>query len=598
MRGTRRSLVVAIPLAAMLVASCGESSSAEAVQAAQPAAAAVEKMVARPAAMPAAAAAPMAAPTAAQRSVQVEKVVTQAVQFDAVATTDPGETGTVVQEAAPADGAPSQTSTGSLLTAETQVPNSARKVIRTARIGIVVADVPTSVKAIRGIVASIAGAFVSHTEIGGNEPYRISSITLRVPAERFDETVERVRAHGREVVAEDVTGQDVTAAFTDIESRMRNAQATEQQLLEIMATSRTVKDTLDVQREVAQVREQIETFQGQLNVLADQAALSTVTVNLHPIPDLRVERRAPDQYSMHDSVEFPISVINDGTVELRNVTVRDQLDPGLVFQNATKPGQYDQSTHSVVWTIDRMAPGQSLELRTRVRLEGDGQAMRLSAEASTDSDVRNTEQDQAGVTLPFFVDLSLQQDPDLEIEIDQELTMVLNYSNRGNGDARDVRLVERLPAGMTFMRANRGGRLDTDRNEIVWEFPELSPGASGSVSYVVRLDADTGRQWLATSIESTESDRARVDNRRVTFITAIPKGEDGEFVASETDDWDPGETVDSSVEVLTRIGQWTANAAIVLGIIVAPIAAVLGAVGLGALGVHRTVIRRIGRRMP
>ncbi len=365
-----------------------------------------------------------------------------------------------------------------------------------------------------------------------------------------------------------------------------------------MATSRTVKDTLDVQREVAQVREQIETFQGQLNVLADQAALSTVTVNLHPIPDLRVERRAPDQYSMHDSVEFPISVINDGTVELRNVTVRDQLDPGLVFQNATKPGQYDQSTHSVVWTIDRMAPGQSLELRTRVRLEGDGQAMRLSAEASTDSDVRNAEQDQAGVTLPFFVDLSLQQDPDLEIEIDQELTMVLNYSNRGNGDARDVRLVERLPAGMTFMRANRGGRLDADRNEIVWEFPELSPGASGSVSYVVRLDADTGRQWLATSIESTESDRARVDNRRVTFITAIPKGEDGEFVASESDDWDPGETVDNSVEVLTRVGQWTANAAIVIGIIVAPITAVLGAVGLGALGVHRTVIRRIRRRMP
>ncbi len=596
MRGPRRSLIVAIPLAAMLVASCGESSSAEAPQAAQPPA--VAKMVARPAAMPAAAAAPVAAPTAAQRSVQVEKVVTQAVQFDAVATTDPGETGTVVQEAVPADGAPSQTSTGSLLTAETQVPNTTRKVIRTASIGIVVADVSTSVKAIRGIVASIPGAFVSHTKIGGNEPYRISSITLRVPAERFDETVDRVRAHGREVVAEDVTGQDVTAAFTDIESRMRNAQATEQQLLEIMATSRTVQDTLDVQREVAQVREQIETFQGQLNVLADQAALSTVTVNLHPIPDLRVERRAPDQYSMHDSVEFPISVINDGTVELRNVTVRDQLDPGLVFQNATKPGQYDQSTHSVVWTIDRMAPGQSLELRTRVRLEGDGQAMRLSAEASTDSDVRNREQDQAGVTLPFFVDLSLQQDPDLEIEIDQELTMVLNYSNRGNGDARDVRLVERLPAGMTFMRANRGGRFDADRNEIVWEFPELSPGASGSVSYVVRLDADTGRQWLATSIESTESDRARVDNRRVTFITAIPKGEDGEFVASESDDWDPGETVDNSVEVLTRIGQWTANAAIVIGIIVAPIAAVLGALGLGALGVHRTVIRRIGRRMP
>ena len=589
MRGPRRSLILAVPLAAVLFASCGESQtvSAEFVQAAAPAAAAapVEKTVVKE------------VPVERIVAQQVEKVVTQTVQFEAVATTDPGTTGSVLQEAAPAGAAQSQTSTGSLLTAETQVPDSGRKVIRTANIGIVVADVPTSVKAIRGIVATIAGAYVAHTEIGGNEPYRISSITLRVPAERFDETIERIRTHGREVVAEDVTGRDVTAAFTDIQSRMRNAQATEKQLLEIMATARTVKDTLEVQREVATVREQIETFQGQLNVLADQAALSTITVNLHPVPDLRVERRAPDQYAMHDAIEFPITVINDGTVELRHVTVRDQLDPGLVYMSATKPGQYDEATHSVIWSIDRMAPGQSLELRTRARLEGDGGTMQLSAAARTQSDVRNADQDHAEVTLPFFVDLSLQEDPDLEIKVGQELTLVLNYSNRGNGDARDVRLVERLPAGMSFVRANRGGQFDADQRDIVWEFPRLSPGANGSVSYVARLDAESGRQSITTSIESTDKDRARVDNRRVTFITAIPEGADTGFESSDIDDWDPGETVQGSVEVLTRVGQWAANAAIVLGIIVAPIAAVLGAFGLAALGVHRTVIQRIRRRM-
>ena len=332
---------------------------------------------------------------------------------------------------------------------------------------------------------------------------------MRVPAERFDETIERIRAHGREVVAEDVTGRDVTAAFTDIESRMRNAQATEKQLLEIMATARNVQDTLEVQREVAKVREEIETFQGQLNLLADQAALSTITVNLHPVPDLRVERRAPDQYAMHESVEFSITVINDGTVALREVVVRDQLDPDLVFLNATKPGQFEESTHSVMWTIDRMAPGQSVELRTRARLEGDGRTMLLSSEASTQSDVRNADQDHAEVTLPFFVDLSINQNPDLEIQVDQELTVSLAYSNRGNGDARDVRLVERLPAGMTFIRANRGGRFDADQHEIVWEFPELSPGANGSVSYVARLESASDRQWFTTSIAATARDRAR-----------------------------------------------------------------------------------------
>ncbi|MDE2867655.1 MAG: DUF4349 domain-containing protein [Chloroflexota bacterium] len=595
MRGPRRTLMLAIPLAAMLVASCGESST-------DSPSFAVEAAPAAPAAM---AVAPppervvikeVPVEKIVVKEVPVEKVVTQAVQFEAVATTDPGTAGSIVQEAAPANGAQGQSLTGSLLAAETQVPDSGRKVIRTGSIGIVVADVPTSVKAIRGMVASIAGAFVSHTEIGGNEPYRISSITLRVPAERFDETIERIRSHGREVVAEDVTGRDVTAAFTDIESRMRNAQATEKQLLEIMATSRTVQSTLEVQREVAKVREQIEMFQGQLNVLADQAALSTITVNLHPVPDLRVERRAPDRYAMHESVEFPITVINDGTVELREVVLRDQLDPDLVFQFATKPGQYEEATHSVVWTIDRMAPGQSLELRTTARLEGDGRTMEVRAKASTASDVRGADLDHDEVRLPFFVDLGLDKQRDVEVQVGRESSYSVGYANRGNADARDVRLVEGLPSGIEFIRATRGGQYDADQHAIVWEFPELAPGASGTVSYLARLESAAARQWFTTSIEASERDRATVDNRSVTFLTAIPE-DSVEVVDTAERDWDPSETVSNSVSVLTRIGQWAANAAIVIGVIVAPIGAAIGAIGLGALGVHRMVIRGIRRRM-
>ena len=599
MRGPRRSLMLAIPLAAVLFASCGESSSvsAEAAPAAM-AARTVERIVEKE--VPVEKIVVKEVPVDRVVAQQVEKLVTQTVQVEKVVE-KVVEASSTVQAADPAAAAQSQTSTNSLLTSETRVPDSGRKVIRTGSIGIVVADVPTSVKAIRGIVASIAGAFVSHTEIGGNEPYRISSITLRVPAERFDETIERIRAHGREVVAEDVTGRDVTAAFTDIESRMRNAQATEKQLLEIMATSRTVQDTLEVQREVAKVREQIETFQGQLNVLADQAALSTITVNLHPVPDLRVERRAPDRYAMHESVEFPITVINDGTVELREVVVRDQLDPDLVFQFATKPGQYEESTHSVVWTIDRMAPGQSLELRTTARLEGDGRTMELRAKADTASDVRGADLDHDEVTLPFFVDLSLTKERDLEVQVGREMSYSVGYANRGNADARDVRLVEGLPSGIEFIRATKGGRYDADQHAVVWEFPELAPGVSGNVSYLARLESAAARQWFTTSIEASERDRATVDNRSVTFLTAIPEPaeivEEEEDVVEE-DQWDPGETVENSVEVLTGIGQWVANAAIVIGIIVAPIGAVVGAIGLAALGVHRTVIRRIRRRVP
>ena len=223
------------------------------------------------------------------------------------------------------------------------------------------------------------------------------SITVRVPVDRFDQTIERIRAHGSEVVAEDVTGRDVTAEFTDLEARLRNAQAAERQLLEILATARTVKDTLEVQRELASVREQIERFQGHLNVLASQTELSTITIQLHPAPDLRIERRLPDQYAMHESFTFPITIANHGTVELRQIEVHDRLAGDMIFEQASPPGAYDPAAHRVVWSIDRLAAGEAREVWFRARLEGDGAPMQLTAAASTKSLVRDADEDQAEV---------------------------------------------------------------------------------------------------------------------------------------------------------------------------------------------------------
>ena len=157
-------------------------------------------------------------------------------------------------------------------------------------------------------------------------------------------------------------GRDVTAEFTDLESRLRNAQATERQLLEIMGRAETVEDTLAVQRELGAVREQVEVFQGQLNVLASQTSLSTITIYLHPAPDLRIERRLPDRYAMHQSVTFPITVANDGTVELREIEIHDRLSPDMVFEQASPPGVYDPDAHRVVWPIDRLAAGEAREV--------------------------------------------------------------------------------------------------------------------------------------------------------------------------------------------------------------------------------------------
>jgi len=456
-----------------------------------------------------------------------------------------------------------------------------RRVIRDATIGIVVGDVNEAVGRLQALVDGIPGAFVDSADVRDDDPRSISTVTLRVPVERFDEVRALVRDQGSEVVFEDVGGRDVTAEFTDLEARLRTAQATERQLLDILATARTVSDTLEVQRELLDVRSRIEVLQGQLNLLANQTDLATITVRLHPAPDLRIERFSPEGYFMHGSTELPITIANHGTVDLREVVVRDQLAPGMVFEWASSQGVYETATHSVVWEIDRLDANSSRDVWSRVRLEGDGSPLRVEATIAAAGVVREPDEDRAEATLPFHVDLSVFKEGEASVPVGRDVTYFLNFQNHGNGDAREVRLTERLPEGMTFVRAEGGGRYDADARTVVWEFPRIPPESGQGVFYEARVERSEGRFQTETKIESADEDRADVDNRVVTFLTALPEDVAGREV------FGPGSTARDAVDLLLGILRFLANAAIVLVIVAGPFAVVGGSLWWGIRAVRR-----------
>jgi len=456
-----------------------------------------------------------------------------------------------------------------------------RRVIRDATIGIVVGDVNEAVGRLQALVDGIPGAFVDSADVRDDDPRSISTVTLRVPVDRFDEVRALVRDQGSEVVFEDVGGRDVTAEFTDLEARLRTAQATERQLLDILATARTVSDTLEVQRELLDVRSRIEVLQGQLNLLANQTDLATITVRLHPAPDLRIERFSPERYFMHGSTELPITIANHGTVDLREVVVRDQLAPGMVFEWASSQGVYETATHSVVWEIDRLDANSSRDVWSRVRLEGDGSPMQVEATITAAGVVREPDEDRAEATLPFYVDLSVFKEGEASVPVGRDVTYFLNFQNHGNGDAREVRLTERLPEGMTFVRAEGGGRYDPDARTVVWEFPRIPPESGQGVFYEARVERSEGRFQTETKIEFAGEDRADVDNRVVTFLTALPEDVAGREV------FGPGSTARDAVGLLLGILRFLANAAIVLVIVAGPFAVVGGSLWWGIRAVRR-----------
>jgi len=105
---------------------------------------------------------------------------------------------------------------------------------------------------------------------------------VRVPAAQFNQAMEEIRATGLRIVQEKIAGQDVTEEFMDLEARIKNQKALESQFIEIMKRAAKVDDALSVQRELAEVRTEIEKLEGRRRFLENQSSLSTINVTLQP----------------------------------------------------------------------------------------------------------------------------------------------------------------------------------------------------------------------------------------------------------------------------------------------------------------------------
>jgi hypothetical protein len=107
------------------------------------------------------------------------------------------------------------------------------------------------------------------------------SMTIRVPSERLDEALTTIKAEtDQPIITENLNSQDVTAEYTDLNSRLVNLQAAEQQLQQIMDDANRTEDVLAVYSQLVSVREQIELIKGQMKYYEQSAALSSISIQL------------------------------------------------------------------------------------------------------------------------------------------------------------------------------------------------------------------------------------------------------------------------------------------------------------------------------
>ena len=167
-----------------------------------------------------------------------------------------------------------------------------RKLARRADVQLSVEDVAQAASRLRGI-ATRADGLVTNEEVSSDpsdptDPARPSgwgTVTISVPAERLDETVEEVARVGT-VLSRSTSTDDVTAQYVDTASRVESMQASVTRVRALMADATKLSDVVQLEAELSRRQADLEAFQRQLAGLEDRVSLAPVTVQLTTDTDI------------------------------------------------------------------------------------------------------------------------------------------------------------------------------------------------------------------------------------------------------------------------------------------------------------------------
>ena len=110
-------------------------------------------------------------------------------------------------------------------------------------------------------------------------PAITAMVSLRVPVDAFDQTMQRLREIGSPL-AEQVSTQEVTEEYVDLEAQVRNLEATEAQYLRFLERAQRLEEILPIQQRLSEVRGQIERLKGRMTLLQRRSDVSTIALTL------------------------------------------------------------------------------------------------------------------------------------------------------------------------------------------------------------------------------------------------------------------------------------------------------------------------------
>ncbi|PJN20994.1 hypothetical protein CG724_03540 [Streptomyces sp. CB02120-2] len=204
-----------------------------------------------------------------------------------------GEAAAKPQEgaAAPAQGKAGAGAAAPAAPKDGQQPAVRPHVIRTATLGIETPDAQKALAAARTATEGAGGYVGNESTKRGADGRMTSTLTLRVPGERFDSVLGAMEGSGK-LLNRKVEAQDVTEKVADVDSRVKSQQASVVRVREMMDKASALGDVVMLESELSKRQSDLESLLAQQTALKDQTSMGTITVEVSEPP---VERAAPEK---------------------------------------------------------------------------------------------------------------------------------------------------------------------------------------------------------------------------------------------------------------------------------------------------------------